>query len=168
MTQQACVISQLTLEFSSKVMFKQLNFSLESNQVSALIGRNGQGKSLLMQMLNQTLKSDSIITSGQISWHIKYAYLPQLHRLSAQTIAQALDILDIYQAFKRVEQGVASFNDYDLLEGKWDLPTLWNTLLESAHLPTDLDFPIKNLSEGQKNQVGLKLFIFKIRSLLTS
>lgn len=166
MTQQACVISQLTLEFSSKVMFKQLNFSLESNQVSALIGRNGQGKSLLMQMLNQTLKSDSILTSGQISWHIKYAYLPQLHRLTGLTIAEALDILDIYQAFKRVEQGVASFNDYDLLEGKWDLPTLWNTLLESAHLPTDLDFPIKNLSEGQKTKLALSCLFLKTEHYL--
>ncbi len=42
--QQACVISQLTLEFPSKVMFKELNFSLEHHQVSALIGRNGQGR----------------------------------------------------------------------------------------------------------------------------
>ncbi len=168
MTQQACVISQLTLEFSSKVMFKQLNFSLESNQVSALIGRNGQGKSLLMQMLNQMLKSDSSLTSGQISWHIKHAYLPQLHRLTGLTIAEALDILDIYQAFKRVEQGVASFNDYDLLEGKWDLPNLWNTLLESAHLPTNLDFPVKNLSEGQKTKLALSCLFLKFRSLLTS
>lgn len=166
MTQQACVISQLTLEFSSKVMFKQLNFNLESNQVSALIGRNGQGKSLLMQMLNQTLKSDSILTSGQISWHIKHAYLPQLHRLTGLTIAEALDIFDIYQAFKRVEQGVASFNDYDLLEGKWDLPTLWNTLLESAHLPTDLDFPIKNLSEGQKTKLALSCLFLKTEHYL--
>lgn len=166
MTQQACVISQLTLEFSSKVMFKQLNFSLESNQVSALIGRNGQGKSLLMQILNQTLKSDSILSSGQISWHIKHAYLPQLHRLTGLTIAEALDILDIYQAFKRVEQGVASFNDYDLLEGKWDLPTLWNTLLESAHLPTDLDFPIKNLSEGQKTKLALSCLFLKTEHYL--
>lgn len=166
MTQQACLISQLTLEFSSKVMFKQLNFSLESNQVSALIGRNGQGKSLLMQMLNQTLKSDSILTSGQISWLIKHAYLPQLHRLTGLTIAEALDILDIYQTFKRVEQGVASFNDYDLLEGKWDLPTLWNTLLESAHLPTDLDFPIKNLSEGQKTKLALSCLFLKTEHYL--
>ena len=150
MTQQACVISQLTLEFPSKVMFKRLNFSLESNQVSALIGRNGQGKSLLMQILNETLALDSVVTSGQISWHVKHAYLPQLHRLTALTIAEALDILDIYDTFKRVEQGNADFDDYDLLEGKWDLPTLWNNLLESAGLPTDLDFPVKNLSEGQK------------------
>ncbi|MGU3312525.1 ATP-binding cassette domain-containing protein [Acinetobacter sp. M5A5_2a] len=161
MTQQACVISQLTLELSSKVMFKQLNFSLESNQVSALIGRNGQGKSLLMQMLNQTLKADSILTSGQISWHVKHAYLPQLHRLTGLTIAEALGILDIYQAFKRVEQGVANFDDYDLLEGKWDLHTLWNTLLESAHLPTDLDFPVKNLSEGQKTKLALSCLFLK-------
>lgn len=161
MTQQACVISQLTLELSSKVMFKQLNFSLESNQVSALIGRNGQGKSLLIQMLNQTLKADSILTSGQISWYVKYAYLPQLHRLMGLTIAEALDILDIYQAFKRVEHGVANFDDYDLLEGKWDLPTLWNNLLDSAGLPTDLDFPVKNLSEGQKTKLALSCLFLK-------
>jgi ATPase subunit of ABC transporter with duplicated ATPase domains len=161
MTQQACVISQLTLELSSKVMFKQLNFSLESNQVSALIGRNGQGKSLLMQMLNQMLKADSILTSGQIYWHIKHAYLPQLHRLTGLTIAEALDILDVYNAFKRVEQGDANFDDYDLLEGKWDLPTLWNNLLESAGLPTDLDFPVKNLSEGQKTKLALSCLFLK-------
>jgi ATPase subunit of ABC transporter with duplicated ATPase domains len=161
MTQQACVISQLSLEFPSKVMFQQLNFSLESHQVSALIGRNGQGKSLLMQMLNQTLKSDSILTSGQISWHVKHAYLPQLHRLAAQTIAEALDILDVYHVFKRVEQGVANFDDYDFLEDKWDLPTLWNNLLESAGLPTDLDFPVKNLSEGQKTKLALSCLFLK-------
>lgn len=161
MTQQACVISQLTLEFPSKVMFKHLNFSLESNQISALIGRNGQGKSLLMQLLNQTFKSDSVITSGQISWHVKHAYLPQLHRLTALTIAEALDILDIYDAFKRVEQGNANFNDYDLLEGKWDLPALWNNILESAGLPTDLDFPVKNLSEGQKTKLALSCLFLK-------
>jgi len=161
MTQQACVISQLTLEFPLKVMFKHLNFSLESNQVSALIGRNGQGKSLLMQMLNETLAADSIFISGQISWHVKHAYLPQLHRLIAPTMAEALDILDIYQAFKRVEQGDASFEDYDLLEGKWDLPTLWNTLLENAGLPTDLDFQVKNLSEGQKTKLALSCLFLK-------
>ncbi|MGP4771942.1 ATP-binding cassette domain-containing protein [Acinetobacter sp. PFS20] len=161
MTQQACVISQLSLEFPSKVMFQQLNFNLEPHQVSALIGRNGQGKSLLMQMLNQTLKSDLVLTSGQISWHVKHAYLPQLHRLTALTIAEALDILDIYHAYKRVEQGVANFDDYDLLDGKWDLPTLWNNLLESTGLPTDLDFPVKNLSEGQKTKLALSCLFLK-------
>ncbi|MBD0137693.1 ATP-binding cassette domain-containing protein, partial [Acinetobacter baumannii] len=35
------------------VEFKELNFSLEHHQVSALIGRNGQGKSLLMQLLQK-------------------------------------------------------------------------------------------------------------------
>ena len=53
MTQQVCVISSLTLEFPSKVMFQNLNFTLPKAQVSALIGRNGQGKSLLMQLLHQ-------------------------------------------------------------------------------------------------------------------
>ena len=73
MTQQACVISQLTLEFPSKVMFKQLNFSLEYRQVSALIGRNGQGKSLLMQLLQEVCPAEEMHISGQITWQTKHA-----------------------------------------------------------------------------------------------
>lgn len=45
------------------------------------------------------------------------------------------------------------------------LPTLWNNLLESAGLPTDLDFPVKNLSDGQKTKLALSCLFFKIRPL---
>ncbi|SUU32902.1 ATPase component of ABC transporter with duplicated ATPase domains [Acinetobacter baumannii] len=161
MTQQVCVISQLTLEFPSKVMFKELNFSLEHHQVSALIGRNGQGKSLLMQLLHKISPTTEMHISGQINWQTKHAYLSQLTRLQSDTIAEALEVNHLYNAFQRVEQGEAEYDDYDLLEGHWDLPNIWEALLRSAQLPTDLDFPVKQLSEGQKNQVSLIRIIFK-------
>ena len=41
-----------------------------------------------------------------------------------------------------MEQGDAEYDDYDLLEGHWDLPNIWEALLRSAQLPTDLDFPV--------------------------
>ena len=86
MTQQACVVSQLTLEFPSKVMFKELDFSLEHHQVSALIGRNGQGKSLLMQLLQEICPTEEMHISGKITWQTKHAYLSQLMRLSSSNL----------------------------------------------------------------------------------
>ncbi|MBO3660254.1 ATP-binding cassette domain-containing protein [Acinetobacter variabilis] len=154
MTQQACVISSLTLEFPSKVIFQNLNFTLPKAQVSALIGRNGQGKSLLMQLLHQTQHS-SPHCSGQVSWQMHHAYLPQLHRLKAATIAEALEVSQLHRAFKNVEHGTASFEDYELLEDSWHLPHEWQQLLSSAQLPTDLDFPVQYLSEGQKTKLAL-------------
>ncbi len=52
---------------------------------------------------------------------------------SSSTIAEALEIDHLYQALQRVEQGEAEYDDYDLLEGKWDLPSVWETLLRSAN-----------------------------------
>ena len=88
MTQQACIISHLSLVFPHKTMFQDLQFSLEKQQISALIGRNGQGKSLLMQLLHEP--SATLPYRGKISWQTPHAYLAQLQRLTAKTIAGAV------------------------------------------------------------------------------
>ncbi|MFX4978908.1 ATP-binding cassette domain-containing protein, partial [Acinetobacter baumannii] len=67
----------------------------------------------------------------------------------------------LYKALQRVEQGEAEFDDYDLLEGNCDLPAVWEALLRSAHLPTDLNFPVKQLSEGQKTKLALAALFLK-------
>ncbi|WP_111859118.1 ATP-binding cassette domain-containing protein [Acinetobacter sp. CFCC 10889] len=154
MTQQACIISQLSLEFPNQLLFKNLNFSLYPQQASALIGQNGQGKSLLMQLL-QGFQSDNFQSSGQIIWNTPYAYLPQLYRLHAENIAQALGIEHLQQIFQRIEQGLASIEDYETVEDIWHLPHEWQNLLDQANLPTDLNFPIAQLSEGQKTRLAL-------------
>ena len=69
MTQQACVISNLSFEFPTQLMFDQLNFVLFSGQISALIGRNGLGKSLLFKLLHAQNNSEFAF-SGNISWNI--------------------------------------------------------------------------------------------------
>ncbi len=51
MTQQACIIHQLHFELGSTVLFDQLDFQLNRHQLTGLIGRNGQGKSQLLQCL---------------------------------------------------------------------------------------------------------------------
>ncbi|WOE32010.1 MULTISPECIES: ATP-binding cassette domain-containing protein [unclassified Acinetobacter] len=160
MTQTACIVTNLTVEFGNKTMFKALNFSLYANQITALIGRNGQGKSLLMHILNQASTLNTPYT-GQICWQMTHAYLAQLQRLNASTIAEALGVFDLYQAFHRVELGIASFEDYEKLEHQWHLPHQWSIQLNAAQLPTDLDFPVQALSEGEKTKLALCALFLK-------
>lgn len=165
MTQQACIVSNLSLELAQHKLFDHLSFQLPLHQFCGLIGRNGQGKSLLMSLLQG--QSTELAYSGQISWQCPHQHLAQLQRVQANTIAQALDIEDLYQCFERIQQGTASFNDYDRVEHLWHLPTEWQQLLESAGLPTALDTPTQHLSEGQKTKLALcRLFLLKDHYLL--
>ncbi|MCU4366903.1 ATP-binding cassette domain-containing protein [Acinetobacter courvalinii] len=165
MTQQACIVSNLSLELAQHKLFDQLSFQLPLNQFCGLIGRNGQGKSLLMSLLQG--QSTELAYSGQINWQCPHQHLAQLQRVQAHTIAQALDIEDLYQCFERIQQGTASFSDYDQVEQLWHLPTEWQHLLESAGLPTALDTPTQHLSEGQKTKLALcRLFLLKDHYLL--
>ena len=165
MTQQACIISHLSLVFPHKTMFQDLQFSLEKQQVSALIGRNGQGKSLLMQLLHEP--SATLPYRGKISWQTPHAYLAQLQRLTAKTIADALGVLQLHNAFERIHTSSASFEDFDLVENQWHLPALWHTQLTEAQLPTDLSFPVQHLSQGQQTKLALcALFLHSDHYLL--
>jgi ATPase subunit of ABC transporter with duplicated ATPase domains len=157
--QQACIISNLSLVFPTQAMFDQFNFVLYSGQTSALIGRNGLGKSLLFQILHLQHHSE-IVYSGQIFWHTHHDYLSQLQRLNTETIAQALEVDELFNAFQRIENNNASFEDYDLVENAWDLPQKWQQILQNAQLPIDLNYPIQQLSEGQKTKLALcRLFL---------
>ncbi|MFT0695291.1 ATP-binding cassette domain-containing protein [Acinetobacter bereziniae] len=164
--QQACIISNLSLAFPTQDMFNQLNLVLYSGQSSALIGRNGLGKSLLFQILHLQQYSN-LAYSGQITWHIHHDYLAQLQRLEAETIAQGLEVEYLHRAFQRIEENTANFEDYDLVENAWDLPQKWQQILHNAQLPMDLNYPIQQLSEGQKTKLALcRLFLKQDHYLL--
>lgn len=79
MPQTACVISQLSvvLDHDSNFqhpIFQDLNFELRAQQFSALTGRNGQGKSLLLSLLVQPAERQ-IQYQGSIQWHAPCARL---------------------------------------------------------------------------------------------
>lgn len=166
MTQQACIVSNLSLAFPTQSMFEQLNFVLHAGKTSALIGRNGLGKSLLFKILNSPSQAE-IPYSGQVSWNMPHEYLAQIQRLNAENISQALEVDVLYDAFQRIENNTANFSDFDLVENHWDAPQQWQQLLSNANLPTDLKFPIQQLSEGQKTKLALcRLFLKQDHYLL--
>lgn len=158
MTQQACIVKNLSVQFSHQPLFHGLSFQLPSAQSSALIGRNGQGKSVLISALNQTLSPDCV--SGEIAWQTEVSTLHQLERLADGNLAEALGVSGLYACFQRIENATASFEDFDQVEDAWHLPNEWQQLLEAANLPTDLSSSVHRLSEGQKTKLALcRLFL---------
>ena len=155
----ACNVQQLSISFGAELLWQNINFNLAYANSSGLIGRNGLGKSVLMQVLSQQYSHEWHV-QGQVNWQCPHFYLPQVQRLNVMTVAQALGITPLYQAFQRVEQGLADEADFELLADKWALPALWEQQLEEWALPVDLDAHVENLSMGQQTKLALcRLFL---------
>lgn len=146
----ACHFSQLNIEFNQSALFPSINGTL-LNQQSALIGQNGRGKSVLMQLLAGRLAP----TSGSIHWVKPFLHVDQLSRLEGNTIADALGINELVNAFTRVNLGEATIDDIELLEDKWHLPSTWQHLLDSAKLSVTVESPICQLSGGEQTRLAL-------------
>ena len=99
----ACNVQQLSIGFGEEKLWENIDFHLPYASTSGLIGRNGLGKSVLMQVLSQKYSQEWQV-QGQVSWQCPHRYLPQVQRLNAETIAQALGVAHVYQAFQRIEQ----------------------------------------------------------------
>lgn len=158
----ACHFSQLNIEFNQNALFSPLSGTLQCQQ-NALIGNNGKGKSVLMRLLAQQM----IPTTGHINWMMPFIHVEQLTRLEGNSIADALGVSALVDAFTRVDTGNATMEDFELLDDKWHLPAEWQSLLDSAKLPIMVDEPINHLSGGERTRLALcRAFLHKNHFLL--
>lgn len=158
----ACHFSQLNIEFNQTALFPPLSSTL-SCQKNALIGNNGQGKSVLMRLLAQSLQP----SQGSVRWNIPFLHVDQLTRLSGERLSDALGITETYEAFERIKSGNGSLDDFCLTEDKWHLPSQWQSLLDSARLPISMKTPISHLSGGERTRLALcRAFLMQNHFLL--
>lgn len=70
-------VKKLSHSYGENQVLKDLNFEIHNHDKIAVIGNNGQGKSTLLKLLDQTLKP----TSGSVDYghQIKMGYFPQNH-----------------------------------------------------------------------------------------
>lgn len=76
MAESILTVEHLYKSFGTKVVFEDLSFGINKGQKVALIGRNGEGKSTLLNMLFDEKERDN----GLITFNSQ-AFLPIFHRL---------------------------------------------------------------------------------------
>lgn len=146
-------LNQLGFQFANgETIFDSLNLSFDRVH-TAIVGRNGIGKSVLARLLAGQLKP----TCGSLTFQAQVAYVPQtFSAVQGQTVAQVTGSAKVLQALSRLNLGTALAEDVETLAERWDLAERLRSLLDEAGLrdigPQHLT---QTLSGGQQARIAL-------------
>ncbi|WP_460110723.1 ATP-binding cassette domain-containing protein [Pseudomonas sp. S3_H04] len=146
-------LNQLGFQFTNGVtLFEALNLSFDG-QPTAIVGRNGVGKSVLARLIAGQLQPDFGSVARSASAH----YVAQTFVTTrGQTVADATGTAPVTGALERLKQGRATAEDFDLIDERWDLAERLRQMLDEAGLTditaTDLT---EHLSGGQQAKIAL-------------
>lgn len=152
-------IKNLKKSFGTKDITKDLSLKVERGEFLAIIGRSGEGKSVLLKQIVGLIKPDSgcVLLDGI-----------RVDQLSEQELKPVFDACGYVFQFAALLDSLTVFENVGLefLEHGVDLPTVKNKVLEkleSVGLSADTmeKFP-SELSGGMRKRVGLA------RTLMTS
>jgi ATPase components of ABC transporters with duplicated ATPase domains len=160
---------KLSKYYGDKVLFDDLNFSINAGQKVALIAKNGAGKSSLLKILTGKDTSDG---GGSVLFHpdIEVGYLQQEPELDAQaTVLNEVLYSDnpMLQAIRAYEESLLSNDPKQMEEAiqlmdssdAWDYESKIKQILSKLNIH-QLDQEIGSLSGGQQKRVALaKLLI---------
>lgn len=143
---------------SDHLLFHSLTFSFPETR-TALVGRNGVGKTTLLEILVGNLEP----TNGGFERVGRTAYLPQRASTdAAATVAQALTFEREIAAYERVLREAAEPEDLDLLADHWDLPERIEKTFEQLGLRSiTLDRRIDSLSGGEWTRLRIAALLLK-------
>lgn len=145
-----CQITQLTQQFDAEPIFTGLSATLQTG-LTGLVGRNGQGKSVLMALLAQSFPP----TSGSVQWFAPFYWVQQLERVQGLRVADALGVTALYDSWQHIQAGTADDEDFARFEEHWHLPALWEQTLQAAGLHLPLDAAVHALSGGEQTRLAL-------------
>ncbi len=156
-------VENITKSFGERVLFKGLNFSVESSQRVSLIAKNGMGKSTLLDIIMGRMDADS----GEVISRqgLRVSYLEQSPDFSSGlSVREACFGIDtptlraINQYHKALnnpesEDLQQAINQMDIL-GAWDYEAKVEQVLSRLNI-TDLSQRVDTLSGGQKKKIAL-------------
>ncbi|MGY3943143.1 ATP-binding cassette domain-containing protein [Aeromonas tecta] len=148
MTPMSCHIKQLQLPYLPGIA--PLTFSLPQAPCT-LIGRNGIGKSLLLEVL-AGLRAP---VSGKVEWARPVAWLSQFASGSEGSVSDLIGWGEALGALERIELGSIDSRDFELLGERWTLREDLAALLAEANLDVDINQPLACLSGGQLRRLRL-------------
>lgn len=135
-----------------QTLFDDLSLTLDSRP-TALVGRNGAGKSLLTRLIAGQLTP----SGGAISRFAAVAYVPQLPaQARGQSVAQLMGVADVLHALARMAAGQANPEDLERIDDRWDLAQRVRAGLDAAGLEQiSPEQRADGLSGGQLARIGL-------------
>ena len=141
-------VENLTKSYGEKLLFENISFGINAGQKTALIARNGYGKSTLLNILTNKVLQDS----GKITFRgdIKMAYLPQSPDFHAHQTVRSF----VYAAQKPEN------------EDSWTFEQRIEEILSRLKIDNLLDRPMEMLSGGEQKKVALSRILIDDTNLL--
>jgi len=165
----------LTKMIGKKILFKDINFSIEDGSKIALVARNGTGKSTLLKIIAGIEDLDS----GDLSIRkgINVAYLAQNPELDSQkTKYEEIFSSDssIVQAVKKYKESLQTPDDSGKLQKAYDDMDKYNAWEYEARIQevfkelgiTELEGKIGTFSGGEKKRLALAKIVLANADLL--
>lgn len=162
-------LRDISLSFGAAPLFNKANFQIEPNERVCIVGRNGEGKSTLLKVI----EGDVLVDSGTriVQDGVRIAKLQQevphdthgsvfhviseglgdsgpliesFHQLSIEMESNYSD--ELFERFSKVQQQIEDING-------WELEQRVDTIISKLGLPSDAEF--SRLSGGMKRRVLL-------------
>ncbi|HGH1673573.1 ATP-binding cassette domain-containing protein [Bacillus thuringiensis] len=135
----------LTKEFKSKPVIKNLNFTLKKGEICAIIGKNGAGKSTFFKMLS----SQVLPTEGLIQLDNQEDKNLDLSRKKFSFLIEAPAFFDNFTAKQNLE--------YYRIQRGIDNKKLIDELIRMVKLEEHTKVTFSNYSMGMKQRLGIAL-----------
>ncbi|MGJ7910962.1 ABC transporter ATP-binding protein [Neobacillus sp. LXY-1] len=149
-------VTDLHQSFGKKVVLDSINIGIEKNEICALVGRNGAGKSTFINSLLGllTVKQGTIEINGiQVSkkrdeWKKSIAYLPEKFML--------YPMLTGIENVTFFAEAVSRASDQERMEQVLTAVRLWD----------DRNVQVKKYSKGMLQRLGLAITLYQDSSIL--
>ena len=146
------------------VLFSDIHLNILPQQKAGIVGANGAGKSVLLQLIAGLLKP----SSGSIRVDGPVYYLPQLaDQFSSFSIAEVWGVAAKRNALHAILKGEVNEHHFTLLNDDWTLEERCAEALEAWRLKdVALDQLMAGLSRGQQTRVLLAGIILRQPALV--
>ena len=156
-------VSELSKSFGDLVLFEDLSFGIAKDQKTALIAKNGTGKTTLLNILAGKESPDK----GDVIYRneVRVGYLAQEPQMDPEKTTHEFVFRSsdkMLNAIQKYERALASGNSEELSAaidkmdrlGAWDHEVKVNQILSQLNIE-DFNRKIKQLSGGEKKRVAL-------------